>query len=477
MDFKIKPWKHQLEAIQKAQKLTEFGLFFEVGTGKTLTAIHIMLDKYKVHRRQLKTIIFCPPIVIENWKRELKANSDLTDKQIIPLTGSQVDRSNFFDFYKDRECVFITNYESLLMPALHARFMLWEPEIIIWDELHKLKNPTSKRSKLAAKLADVSLYRLGLTGTPVLNQALDLYSQYRALDCGKTFGKNFFTFRQKFFFDKNAGMPRGSYFPDWHPKASCYEEIKQLISKSSMVAKKSECLDLPPLIKKKIFVELSTEQKRMYTQMKKDFIAYIKDKQAAVANIAITKALRLQQIVSGFVNLEDDTTHIFKGNPRKDALKELLESMQEQHKIIVWAVFRDNYRDIREVCDALKIKYVEVHGDVANKDKYTNVDLFNNDPTVRVLLGHPGSGGIGINLVSSDVSIFYSRNFSLEQDLQAEARNYRGGSERHEKVTRIDLVAKETIDEQVIEALSNKVSIGENILMDMIIKENKQGEL
>lgn len=477
MEFKIKPWKHQLEAIAKAKNLSEFGLFFEVGTGKTLTAIHIMLEKYRQHGKTLKTIIFCPPIVIENWKRELQLNSDINEKKIIPLIGSQLDRSKAFDFYKDKGCVFITNYEALLMGSLYARFLMWVPEIIIWDELHKLKNPTAKRAKLAAKLADLSVYRLGLTGTPVLNQALDLYSQYRALDCGKTFGKNFFTFRQRFFYDKNAGMPRGSYFPDWHPKPSCYEEIKQLISKSSMVAKKAECLDLPPLIKKKVFIDLSPEQKRMYTQMKKDFIAYLQGQQAAVANIAITKALRLQQIVSGFVKLEDDTTHVFKDNPRKDALKELLENMHAQHKIIVWAVFRDNYRDIRDVCDALKIKYVEVHGDVGNKDKYNNVDLFNNDPTVRVLLGHPGSGGIGINLVSSDISIFYSRNFSLEQDLQAEARNYRGGSERHEKVTRIDLVTKETIDEQVIEALANKVSIGDKILQEMILKENKQGEL
>lgn len=79
-------------------------------------------------------------------------------------------------------------------------------------------------------------------------------------------------------------------------------------------------------------------------------------------------------------------------------------------------------------------------------------------------MGHPGSGGIGINMVIASYSIFYSRNFSLEQDLQAEARNHRGGSEIHAKVTRINLIAKGTIDEIVADALKNKVQIGENIL-------------
>ena len=185
--------------------------------------------------------------------------------------------------------------------------------------------------------------------------------------------------------------------------------------------------------------------------------------QAVSAQIALTKFLRLQQITTGFVT-DDDGNIIKLPNPRSKVLQELLEDLTPNHKVIVWAVFKENYEEIRKVCDILGVKFVEVHGEVGEKARYENVDSFNNDESVRVLIGHPGSGGIGINLVASDVSIFYSRNFSLEQDIQAEARNYRGGSEKHAKVTRLDLVCSDSIDEDVCEAIDKKVSIGEAIL-------------
>jgi SNF2 family DNA or RNA helicase len=93
-----------------------------------------------------------------------------------------------------------------------------------------------------------------------------------------------------------------------------------------------------------------------------------------------------------------------------------------------------------------------------------------------VLIGHPGSGGIGVNLTASSVSIFYSRGFSLEHDIQAEARNYRGGSERHDKITRIDLVAPGTIDEEVVRKLHAKQTISDVILKGMLDGGGVPGE-
>lgn len=466
MEVLRRPWAHQLEAANRAKDLPEFGLLFDMGTGKTMTAINIARHKYTLHKRVLKTLIFGPPIVVENWRREWLMNSKIPESKIIPLRGSQVQRLATFKKHSSDNVIFITNYEALLMKNLFEEFTKWKPELLIWDELHKLKSMQSKRTKAAIKLADESLYRLGLTGTPVLNSPMDLFAQFRVLDKGRTFGKNFFQFRAKYFVDKNAGMPQGRYFPDWRPRTSMFEDMNRLVYESAMRVKKEDCMDLPPLIKKPIYVEMTPPQAKAYEQMKKAFIAYINDK-AAVSDLAITKALRLQQIVSGFVKMEDDTIHRFEDHPRKAALLELLEELTPEHKIIVWAVFKENYNDIRAVCEKLNIQYREVHGDITDKNKLNAVDDFNNDPMVRVIFGHPASGGIGINLVASDVSIFYSRNFSLEQDLQAEARNYRGGSEIHKKVTRIDLVTMGTIDEQILEKLSNKVAIGEKILREL----------
>jgi SNF2 family DNA or RNA helicase len=112
----------------------------------------------------------------------------------------------------------------------------------------------------------------------------------------------------------------------------------------------------------------------------------------------------------------------------------------------------------------LKLKYVELTGETKNADKFKNMELFETDPSIKVLIGAPGAGGIGVNLVSAKYSIWYSRTFNLEQDLQAEARNHRGGSEIHDKVTRYDIVCKGTMDEVILQALYKKNQIKDEIL-------------
>ena len=128
----------------------------------------------------------------------------------------------------------------------------------------------------------------------------------------------------------------------------------------------------------------------------------------------------------------------------------------------MWATFRENYRMIEEVCERLKIKYVDITGDT--KDKEGNMKRFREDPDIGVCYANQGAGGVGVNLVEAGYSIYYSKGFKLEDDLQSEARNYRGGSEIHQSITRIDLVTPLTIDELVSEALANKLQVSENIL-------------
>lgn len=489
MDFLVKPWEHQREAIQRAIPRNSFAFLFEPGCGKTCAAINTLRAKYAQYNRILRTIVLCPPIVLENWRREFKMHSKIDQKNIIILHGPQKKRLEIFKreafIKKEGELpsklgkIFLTNYESLLMEDLMGAFLAWETEVLLLDESHRCKNPSSKRTKGALKLSRQAAFKYILSGTAVLNSPLDLFPQFQILvggfptEDGTYLIKNWFEFRAKYMHDKNAGMPRDRYFPDWIIKPGSLEEINRIIHKYGMRVKKEDCLDLPPLVKQILYVELSPTQTKHYAEMKRDFITYVNDT-ACVAELAITKALRLQQIVSGYVALEDSSIKKLKETPRQAALRELLEEITSDHKVLVWAVFKENYAQIKEVCEELKIKYVEVHGGVPDKQKYEAVDKFNRDSDIRVFIGHPGSGGIGINLVSASYSIFFSRNFSLEQDLQAEARNYRGGSEVHEKITRIDLVAPNTIDELILKSLSQKQGISETVLKDMARELNEQ---
>lgn len=460
-------WAHQKECIEKYWSYPGFGLFFEMGTGKTLTAIK-MLEK-KMEEKKLRTLILCPPIVIQNWVNEFRkySKSLVVSHHVVPLTGSGMVRRKTFKekVIEGPGIIVVTNYESLLMQQVFLSLAAWKPQVLILDEAHKCKDIKAKRTQLATEIADKAEHKILLTGTPVLNSPMDLFSQFRILDKGETFGVNFYAFRARFFWDRNQHMPKLKYFPDWQVKPAALKKINELVSQKSMHVKKSDCLDLPPMVRQRYNVEMTIAQKVAYESMEKDFIAYLdQPDNACVAEMALTKALRLQQIVSGYAKLEDGEVMTFAECPRSKALYDLLEDLTPNHQVLVWAVFRENYNQIRMVCEELGIKYVEVHGEKTEAQKREAVELFNNFPEYRVYIGHPGSGGIGINLVTASYSIWFSRSFSLEQDLQAEARNYRGGSEIHEKITRIDLVTPDSIDEVVLDALEKKEAIGEQVL-------------
>jgi SNF2 family DNA or RNA helicase len=266
-------------------------------------------------------------------------------------------------------------------------------------------------------------------------------------------------------------MPRDRYFPKWEVVPGALEDINQKIFVKGMRVEKKDCIDLPPMVYQTIKVPMEGEQARLYKEMKKDLITFLKDK-AVTATMAMTKAMRLMQIASGYAKTAEGEEISLGQTPKQVALKELLEELTPNHKVLVWAVWKENYAQIRQVCEELGVGYTEVHGDIPSGQKFANVDRFNTDSKCRVLIGHPGSGGIGINLVVASYSIFYSRNFSLEQSLQAEARNYRGGSLEagHEKITRIDLVCEGTIDELVSEKLAMKEEIGEKLLSDLSLE-------
>lgn len=455
-------WDHQKEAIARARTKNYFALFFEMGTGKTRTALEILKERINADGKPLRTLIVSPLVVVPNWVRE---SHQWIDLQVIALQGSQKKRiRTFASAVLAGEHIFALNYEGLLMKDLLLGLKKWKPEVLIFDESHKLKSHNSLRTKRAVEISQLSPYRFLLSGTPVLNSAWDLFSQYLVMDHGKTFGKNFHAFRYKYFFDANYRMPAHIRFPNWKIKPDAAGHINRALKEDSMRVTKEECLDLPPLVRQRRYVEMSPEQKRMYEEMKKDFITFLKE-EAVVAQLALTKALRLQQIVSGFVKTAAGKEAQIGTTEREKALQELLVQLAPSHKVIVWAVFKHNFKQIAAICEKLKLEYVEVHGEISAKDKEANIQRFAKEDNCRVFIGHPALG-LGISLTVSDYSIYFSRNFSLGDDIQSMSRNHRGGSEIHDKITRIDLVCKDTIDEVVLTALSNKQALSVQLISD-----------
>jgi SNF2 family DNA or RNA helicase len=459
-------WAHQKQAIEKAKTVSNLALFMDMGTGKTATVIHIIRHLFNSNSRYMRTLIVCPKSVMENWKKEILRFSEIPKGKIFPLKGTLAQRVEVYNKAPEGS-IFITNYESFAYPLFAKAIDNMPPEVMILDESHRVKSTTSKRTKALIKVSEAMSrkfkkpYRYIMSGSPVLNNELDLFTQFLILDQGKTLGRNFFAYRATYFTDKNAFMPKHIHFPKWVVRPESTEKLKQLIAPICVTAKKEECLDLPPLVKMEVEVELSPEQKKSYDMMEKDFISFVgQDTSPAVATIALTKVLRMQQILSGFLSTEDGVKS-FEENPRADVLKELLEDYAEGQKVIVWAIFKHDYEVIRKICERLCVEYAEVTGEIS--DKQAELDRFEKDPKCRVMIASPQAGGTGVNMIEASVMIYYSRSYNLEHDMQSEARNYRGGSEKHAKITRIDLVAKNTIDTAILEALQNKHNLAKNI--------------
>ena len=502
----MKPlWEHQRLSVERSISLPHFAYFWEMGCGKSRALIESLRWRYNLNKRILRTIILCPPIVVPNWREEWLMYTKVDPRTIVPLYGSGKKRLETFrqNIAKGDGKIFITNYESLLMESLYESMVMWNPEVVVLDESHKCKSHESKRSKLACDLTNPlipivvggkKLYKAAprpfvylLSGSPILNTPMDIFQQYKILDGGKSFGNNYFAFRGKYFRDKNERMPMGRHFPNWAPKTLAHDgfdamkDINTKIYDVGTRVEKKDCLDLPPEVPVTINVTMAKEQARVYNEMKQDFIAFIEGK-TCTAQLAIVKALRLMQVTSGFISPdsrgeEDDVPKVtFNDTPKRQALKELLEEITGQgHKVLVWAVWTENYKQIREVCQELNLRYVEVHGGISPAKKRENVQIFQQDEGVKVFLGHPGSGGIGINLTQAKYSIFYSRTFSLEHYLQARARNHRGGSKEagHDSITHYDLVCENTIDALACKKLANKLAMSESLLKD-ISNELKQ---
>ncbi len=454
-------WNHQIKALDLVRASNRFALHMDPGTGKTAVAVKWI--EGLLQNTDHRVLIFTPPVVCAQWLNEFKLFAQGLENYACVAVGPSKKKIQAMQSGKK---IIITNYESVrskdVVKAIHA----FKPTILICDESHRVKSPSAMQSKEILKISKMCTYRLNMTGTPMTNSELDLFQQFLILDGGATFGNNFYSFRAKYFEDQNASR-RGAhnYFPDWQVRKGSTEAIKQILSKRSFVVRKSECLDLPNFLYKEVEVELSPEQRRAYMEMKEDFLTTLKDAQGnaqtAVGRLAITKGLRLQQIVSGFVTPEDSEEISFKDNPRLDALSDLLEDLPSP--VIVWASFRRNYKDIARVCDKLHLTYGFLVGGQSPKDRDQTLEDFRAGK-LNVLIANQGAGGVGVNLIEAPNAIYYSRDFSLEKDIQSEARNYRGGSEIHEKVTRYDLVSRGTIDMDVLKALRGKRDVLEYLL-------------
>jgi SNF2 family DNA or RNA helicase len=239
------------------------------------------------------------------------------------------------------------------------------------------------------------------------------------------------------------------------------DELQEKLAKFSFRVRKDECFDLPDKVFLKREVELTDEQKKAYKQMTLMALATF-DKGITSTVNALTQIMRLQQIVCGHVTLDSGEVIPLKSN----RMNELMAAIEESSgKIIIWANFR---HDIEAIKLALQKEYgmnsvATYFGDTTADERAEIVDRFQDpDSDLRFFVGQPRTGGYGLTLTTAHTMIYYSNGYDLEVRLQSEARIDRYGQQN--KMTYIDLIAPDTVDEKIVEALRKKINIANEVL-------------
>lgn len=433
----------------------------EMGTGKTKVAIDWAgIGFYNFNTRRV--LVVAPVSVLGVWPNQIRLHSDVPAK-IYRLQGSTRERSNALSHIlqhpdQKRLTWVIINYEGIWRetdrgPSIEELLIKWKPDLIVFDESHRIKSPTSKQSKSAAKIAATVNHRLLLSGTPITKSPLDIFGQFRAMS-PDVFGTSWrrFKFGYGIWGGYNGYQLRG------------YRNINELsrrIRANSFRIKKEQCLDLPPKLFETVPVTLPDSIRAMYRQMAEEMIIELEDTQATAA-IVLVKLLRLAQITSGFVKDVEGNIKIFDDSKLNICMDLLKDAVEEGHKVVVFVRFVTDYQRISAALTQARINHRILSGSVPPNRRDSIVQEFAESDDVRVFVAQIQAGSLGIDLTAADVAIFYSLDYNAANYWQAQDRLHRHG--QSQKVTYYHLVAPGTIDRIALRVLQEKGDIAQAVL-------------
>lgn len=481
--FKTEPFKHQLHAFLRSRDELDFALLMEMGTGKTKVAIDTAAWLYLRGKIRLLVVI-APNGVHRNWvDREIPAHMPEWCNPLTLAWSSSLDTTKKGRALIDSVCwgadhaglrVVAFNVEAFQQLKGKARMLLERmltamPAMLVLDESSRIKTPGATRTKTLCTLSKKARYRRILTGTPVTNSPLDLYSQFKFLGDGYLGFDNFYSFKHHYAeWSKEHNWKAGKDYE----KLVGYRnlpELTQRVEALSYRVLKRDCLDLPPKLYQQRSVEMTDQQEALYERLRKQTLLEVEQGSITMQNV-LTRMLRLQQVLGGFITTDDGKdVSIFerhRDNPRIMALLDYVEECSG--KAIVWARF---IPEIKALAASLRAVYgpdsvVEYWGDISKEDRERAVNSFQDDHTVRFFVGNQTTGGIGLTLTAAEYMHYYSNNFSYEVRTQSEDRPHRSGLTH--AVTYVDYTTPGTLDEHITTALLRKYDVARQITRDEV---------
>ncbi|MGL6154138.1 MAG: DEAD/DEAH box helicase [Cetobacterium sp.] len=410
----------------------------DMGLGKTLQAITLITKLHEKKRK--KTLVIMPKSLIYNWESEIKKFS--------PGLRCGIYYGNFRNIDVLKECdVLLTTYGTIRndIELLKERNF----DLIILDESQNIKNVNAQTTKAVMLLN--SKYRIALSGTPIENNLAELYSLFRFLN-PSMFG----TLEE---FNNYYGNPIQR-----DNDQDAIEELKRKIYPFILRRVKKEVLkDLPEKIEKTLFIEMNSEQKKLYEERRayyyKMINSQIKEHGIGKTQFFILQALNeLRQITS----CPEVKNSLVSSSKREVLINNIKDAVENDHKVLVFTNYITSIENICKDLDEYGIKYLSMTG--ATKDRQGLVDKFQKDKKYKVFVMTLKTGGVGLNLTAADTIFIYDPWWNKTVENQAVDRAYRLGQDR--TVFSYKLILKDTIEEKILKLQESKSQLLDNLIAD-----------
>ena len=435
-----------------------FGELFEMGCGKTLTTIAVAGALYNLGKID-RVLVVAPTSVCSVWPHDLNQFATFPWEARV-LLGDKKKRLKALNELENWPFkalrIAVINYESTHREGIFEALAAYKPDLIVCDESQRIKNPSAAQSKALHKLGDAAPFRMILSGTPVQNNAVDLYSQYRFLDPA-VYGANFYAF-------KNRYCIMGGY---GQHQIVGYRNMDELVEKEHSVAyrvTKEECLDLPQQTFINRYVQFTDAEQAIYEQLRKSSFLELETGENVTATTILTMYLRLMQLTGGFLTADESTRPKQVNTAKLDALADIVDDyvVDAGKKLVIFARFRAEIAAIENLLRLRKIQYGSIYGDVLMEERGKIVEDFQTNPDTKVFVAQIQTAGLGITLHAASTAVFYSYDYNYANYAQALARIHRIGQRL--PVTYIHLVVDGSIDEKILVALENKEDMAKTVV-------------
>ena len=400
----------------------------DMGTGKTIQALALLQSLRESGHATTADLVVVPRSLIFNWQREAERFAP----GLRVLTHADGDRDQTLQSFADADVV-LTTYGILLRDI--EQFRQYAFHYVILDESQAIKNPISQTARAVRLLCGD--HRLVLTGTPVENNAAELWSQFAFLNPGLLGSLEYF--RQEFAtpIEKNGS-------------AEAAQALRRLVFPFILRRTKEQVAsELPPRTERMLYCEMESPQHSLYEKMRDRYRAMLL---GLIDNEGMDNAR--MKILEGLLRLRQICNHPrlvdggFSGTSAKfDELLDLLETLRaEGHKALVFSQFTRMLKIVRETLDARGIPYEYLDGQT--KDRQARVDAFQENPDTPFFLISLKAGGVGLNLTAADYVIHIDPWWNPAVEMQASDRAHRIGQDK--PVFIYKLIVKDSVEEKIL---------------------------